>query len=619
MILFPFVGKLYKVVRAQPALFLVFALLAVNWIWAYATGYSMLGRTLAFFLTISLIALLVKAVAAPLTRRVVWKVRNRLLLTYFLAGVMPTFLLLFMGAISASVILGAAMSYICRSEINHHLDRLERTAQQRAKSLDGSRIVAEGPISEIPTWSKPGFKGIVRDNQPAYFLVAHAASGAGASHAEVFVSEPFDDASLAKLVSGFGGALFVGVDDNDRRGNAPAAFLDSTRVVPAAKAQGIWDLAATGVVPLQLRILESGETRTYIISLFSRPTVVITRLFGGFGETLGSFAFMMLRTLGGTFLIVIVIAIVASAQLTRSLTRAIYDLHAGTGKIQSGDFSHRIPIRTEDQLRDLAGSFNIMTHRIERLISEVREKEKLEAELEIARQVQAQLFPRSVPLLKSLQVHGVCNPGSVVSGDYYDFVPLDSGVIALALGDISGKGISAALLLASIQSSLRAWLTVENTGPLSSATLVTRLNRQLYENTSPEKYSTFFLALYDDRNGSLVYTNAGHLPPVLIRDRKAIRLEATGTVVGIFAHSHYEQVSLNLEPNDLLAVFTDGMTECEDKNSEQFGEERLVELLIQNSDKPLDEISRIATERVLTWAHDPGNQDDTTLMLARRV
>src|SRR5687768_5216968 len=128
MILFPTVGKLSKLVRAQPALFLVFAVLAVNWIWARASGYPMLGGTLTFLLVISLIALLAKAVAAPLTRRLVWKVRNRLLLTYFLAGVMPTFLLLVMGAISASVVLGAAMSYICRSELNHHLDRLEGIA-----------------------------------------------------------------------------------------------------------------------------------------------------------------------------------------------------------------------------------------------------------------------------------------------------------------------------------------------------------------------------------------------------------------------------------------------------------------------------------------------------------
>jgi len=612
-------SRLSRFVRKQPVLFLVFALLAVNWIGVKASGYSMLGRNLTFFLTISLIALLVKVAAAPLTRRIVWKVRNRLLLTYFLAGVMPTFLLLVMGAISAFVLLGATMSYICRSELNHDLDQLEGAARQRAQSPAGPPSVAEGPISEIPSWSRPGFKGIVRDKLSAYYLVAHAESGTGARRVEVFKSEPFDDALLARLVSGFGAALFLGMDDDNSRGNASPAFLDSTRIVPAAKARGIWDFGATGFVPLQLRVLETGETRTYVISLFSRPTTVIARLFGGFGETIGSFAFVMLRTLGGTFLIVIVIAVVASAQLTRSLTRAIYDLHAGTGKIQLGDFSHRIPIRTEDQLRDLAGSFNIMTHRIERLIGEVRDKEKLEAELEIARQVQAELFPRSVPKLNTLQLNGVCNPGSVVSGDYYDFIPLESGLTALALGDISGKGISAALLLASIQSSLRAWLTVETSGPLSSATLVTRLNRQLYENTSPEKYSTFFLALYDDRTGSLLYTNAGHLPPVLIRDRKATRLDANGTVVGIFAHSVYEQVSLNLEPGDLLAVFSDGMTECEDKNGEQFGEERLVELLMQNGDKPLDEISRIATESVLTWAHDPGNQDDTTLMLARRV
>src|SRR5207244_13476009 len=125
----------------------------------------------------------------------------------------------------------------------------------------------------------------------------------------------------------------------------------------------------------------------------------------------------------------------------------------------------------------------------ERLIVEVKEKEKLESELEIARQVQAQLFPKQVPKLKKLELVGVCNPARIVSGDYYDFIPLDSRWTALVIGDISGKGLSAALLMASIQSSLHAQLTTGPPAALSTATLIARLNLHLYANPPPENYA----------------------------------------------------------------------------------------------------------------------------------
>src|SRR5262249_32026881 len=152
-------------------------------------------------------------------------------------------------------------------------------------------------------------------------------------------------------------------------------------------------------------------------------------------------------------------AILFSATLTRSITRAVADLYEGTRKVQAGDFSHRIPSRkTKDQLSDLAGSFNNMTERIETLIVEVKEKEKLENELAIARDVQSRLFPKEFPHLKTLEMWGGCQPARTVSGDYYDFVSLGSDRAALAIGDISGKGISAALLMAHIQSALRSQL-----------------------------------------------------------------------------------------------------------------------------------------------------------------
>src|SRR5207249_3455893 len=136
-------------------------------------------------------------------------------------------------------------------------------------------------------------------------------------------------------------------------------------------------------------------------------------------------------------LIVEIVSIAFGAKLTRSITRAVADLHEGTQKVQAGDFSHRIPVRkTKDQLSELAGSFNTMTGRIQDLIVEVKEKERLENELEIARDVQSQLFPKELPRMKRLELWGGCEPARTVSGDYYDFVSLGSDRVALAIGDI---------------------------------------------------------------------------------------------------------------------------------------------------------------------------------------
>jgi sigma-B regulation protein RsbU (phosphoserine phosphatase) len=260
-----------------------------------------------------------------------------------------------------------------------------------------------------------------------------------------------------------------------------------------------------------------------------------------------------------------------------------------------------------------------MTERIERLIIEVKEKEKLESELEIARQVQSQLFPKEVPKLQSLELTGVCNPARVVSGDYYDFIPVDAHSTALVIGDISGKGISAALLMASVQSSLHAQLSLGKNGGISTATLVARLNRQLYESTPPEKYATFYCGLYDDQSGILAYTNAGHLAPILVRQKEILKLESNGMVVGMFPEFPYEQNVIQLVPGDLLTAFTDGITESENARGEQFGEERLTDLLVRHRDRPLDEIMRAITDTVRDWASDIDKQDDITLLLGRRL
>jgi sigma-B regulation protein RsbU (phosphoserine phosphatase) len=310
---------------------------------------------------------------------------------------------------------------------------------------------------------------------------------------------------------------------------------------------------------------------------------------------------------------------VAGVRLSRSITGAVHELYQGTLHVQKADFSYRIPVRGNDQLAELTSSFNSMTHNMGRLIVVAKENERMQAELEIARQVQARLFPSAAPSLKGLKLDAVCKPARTVSGDYYDYLSVSEHAVAFAIGDVAGKGISAALLMAAIQSTMRTQLTGSAPERFSTASVVATLNRQLYATTSTEKYATFFFALYDDDRHTLTYTNAGHLSPLLMRNGEFQTLEPTGTVVGLFPAADYGEQTVPLEAGDILVTYTDGVAEPENVYGEMFGEERLRELLLRYAHADSSEIIARVMEAVIHWTGEGELQDDMTMLVAQRL
>jgi sigma-B regulation protein RsbU (phosphoserine phosphatase) len=456
------------------------------------------------------------------------------------------------------------------------------------------------------------------------FLAAHGSAGNGKQRTEVFVFQELDNKLLSELLPGLASVYVVegaqvSITIGRRRGSANAkVVLDSEPLVPGPPSRGFWDMLIESASPLYVQSMDDGQSHEEAIVLVTYTSALLRRLF----STLGSVAVILglaLLVIAVVFLVVEIVAIAFSFQLTRTITRVVHDLDLGTKKVQSGDFAWRIPVRSNEQLSELANSFNAMTSRIQKLLAEVKDKEKLEAELEIARQVQAQLFPKNIPRLKTMEMAGLCLPARVVSGDYYDFITIQPDSTAIIIGDISGKGISAALLMASVQSSLHAQLSMAEAGEVSTATLCSRLNQQLYDNTPPEKYATFFCSVYEETSGRLSYTNAGHLAPIVIRGSEVIRLDSNSTVVGLLPNFPYGEQPFELQSGDLMLAFTDGITESENKDSEQYGDERLIELLVRNRDKSLDEILRIISEAVRSWAFDLDGQDDTTMIVVRKL
>jgi phosphoserine phosphatase RsbU/P len=383
------------------------------------------------------------------------------------------------------------------------------------------------------------------------------------------------------------------------------------------------------------------------IDVHSRPSLLYHQLFGSsLGGIVTSYYRDGLIALCIVFALIEALALWMALRVSGAITNSVHELYGATQRVDRGDFVHRIAtpsIGQEDQLGELALSFNRMTGSLERLLVEQKEKERLQSELSIAQEVQANLFPHRARDLPTLELHGICRPARTVSGDYYDFLVFhhkdsngkqgsESGV-GIVLADISGKGISAALLMATLHSAVRAYrFTSEDlvdsessltpdSGKLfeSPGRILSLLNRHLYRSTQSEKYATLFLAHYDAATAQLTYSNAGHLPPLVLgRDGKIRRLDCGGTVVGLMDGMHYDEGHIQMQPGDILVAYTDGVTEPENDFGD-FGEARLMEVVARYRDQPLHVISAQVMLALDTWIGDAEQPDDITLVLARQI
>jgi phosphoserine phosphatase RsbU/P len=249
---------------------------------------------------------------------------------------------------------------------------------------------------------------------------------------------------------------------------------------------------------------------------------------------------------------------------------------------------------------------------------EVAEREKMNREIEIAREVQERLFPHDLPKLPGLDYFGSCRPAQSVGGDYYDFIQLADGDIGIAIGDVSGKGIAAALLMASLQASLRGQALQ---GSKDLAKVMSNVNRLVFDATTENRYATFFYAQFERVTRRLTYVNAGHNPPMILRRVEGlthvIRLDTGGPVVGMFRESPYQQASLTLEPGDILIGFTDGVSEAMNIQDEEWGEERLLPALKACANRKAAEMIPSVMDAADRFVDGAPQHDDMTLVVMK--
>jgi sigma-B regulation protein RsbU (phosphoserine phosphatase) len=604
-------------------------------------------------------------------RKAIWSLRNRLIVAYVFIAVVPVALILVLAAIGAYLLYGQIAVYLVSTELERRAVALDspvtgllateprdRSARLRwmapyfEQRYPGLQLLVRGdggewrypetaPVPSPPKgWNEA--RGVVlRDG--SLYLWRRAVIGNSEGLALVPLTRDF----LADLVPGLGrvsivnperlGAVAarsgqrrpVALSSGRRPVDRPTALQDSRAVPPAAN----WlDIEVTWFSWLPVALWDSpGESLTTPVVVTSRPSAVLRTLFSPQVDWTQGSGLLIFAVVASIFLVVEMVSLVIGVNLSRTITGAVHDLYEGTQRVMRGDFSHRIQVAGNDQLAELSRSFNLMTENLERLLRVEKEKERLQSELEIAREVQNQLYPTQVPEVPGLELTGLCHPARMVSGDYYDYLSLHDGRLALAIGDVAGKGISAALLMATLQSSLRTQLRAcleaaaaasasgeRGSDSIPTSRIVSQLNQQLYAFTSAEKFATFYFGVYDSRTGLLSYTNAGHPPPVVLRNGEVLRLETNGMVVGAFPFAEYGESRICLEPGDTLVCFTDGITEPENEYGEMFGEQGLIDVLRKNAWRaPADLIASVIAA-VEQWTNSPELQDDMTLLVARR-
>jgi len=646
-----------------------------------------------------------------LKAKMLWRLRNRLIVTYVFIGVIPVVLLMTLAVGAFYLFAGQFASFVVTSEIDSQLRsvqaansaianelaaRIEHGEVPTARSLEGLRKrevawkhrqvcawysgkalpVCVGPNDEtpfkMPAFVTGTFYDIARDEGKLYLRAAHVIP-INSQNLVVATSDDLDQDLMKRIADDLGEITLYAAgfesrserekpqsekpQSKDLAANSPSSGQPKPETVrvratdeslhptftvgklPAAFS--FFDREITFGTPLNVIDWKTGERNRAgaLVRVLTRPSILYDRLFAALGDFAKGVVYILLAV-AIFFGIIELLALIIGARLSRTITLAINRLYVATKHINRGDFSHRIPVNTKDQLAELANSFNSMTASIEKLVLEQKEKQRLENELVIAQEVQAQLFPKEISQLESLEVHGYCRPARTVSGDYYDFLTINPQKLILAVGDISGKGISAALLMATIHSAVRAYsledipalqeqlavggdgggkalISSSSKSEISPAALLSLLNHQLFDSTPPEKYATLFLGVYEAHSRTVRYSNGGHLPPIIVAEDGAVRrLEQGGTVVGLFDNLCFEEGSVHLRPGEIFIAYSDGVTEPENDFGE-FGEGRLIDLVRGNRHLPLARITEVVSAAVDDWI-GPGEQpDDVTLVLAR--
>jgi sigma-B regulation protein RsbU (phosphoserine phosphatase) len=640
------------------ALFVAFAGLAATWV--DAPLHDLPGMGFLRYLSVIALSYLLYRFWSRWRGQLLWSLRNRLIVAYIFIAFVPIILLLILAVLAGQIIYSQLGAYILYEDIQRRVEMLSATSAHLAASeatmpasIDEETLeqMLRAQAQAVQRRELPGlainfrvdpeyFRRITSNKGKSFSGLVQSRNSLRLSSMEqvdtphgkrvielsVPVTTEFLEGlapdlgpiivTLSEKVEGNSARSAVRIGSNDYR--SVARILTHQRVL--AEKESWIDPSVDGFSKLEATYVpNTGEVQVKhpVFAFFNaRASQLNRRIFASVGE-FSDAKFFGLKVVSVFFLLIEIAAFVIGMVLTRAITRTISSLYRATLFVKEGNFSHRVLVERKDQLGVLGESFNGMTGSINRLINEQKQLQQLENEIVIAREVQDQLFPRNLPHLEGVEMEAICRAARSVSGDYYDFIQLDRTHVAFAIADISGKGISAALLMASLQAALRSQLLVPGSENMSTAELVARLNIHLVRNTGDDRFATFFIAIYDTASRKLRYTNAGHLPAFCLSDGPAIYLAEGGIVLGVVEDYPFEEGCVIVPPDAVLIGYSDGLIEPENAYGEQFGIGRLeaaAQRVRLGSPLKIAESLMTATEE---WCGTSVQADDMTVIVAK--
>jgi len=587
-----------------------------------------------------------------LVRRLLWRIRTKLLVSYLFLAVVPVVLLLVLFTLAGVFFSGLVASHIVGSELDRTAQLLRNTAEAALADVpadDGTaraalerrlqasqaehpgltyalwrrgRLLAAGPgaPSALPSWIQPpGYAGLAREseNDDTPTLRAVALRGDGA----LLLQLPVDASLFSSLEQRMGIQYLTGGVTGRREGgrvylHVDKAAREQVRAVER-KSSGI-SFPATP----EGRRWSDGKPDLVPLLFHFQPYELMRKLSPG-TLNMGDLLVKALAVVAGVFLVMYFVALVIGLMLARSITGNIHELYRGTERLRHGDFANRIHAKSRDQLGDLAESFNVMASSMQGLLMEQAEKQRLEEELRIARQIQMSLLPQGAVSLPGLRVSALCLPAAEVGGDYYDLLPLSPTRMGVLVADVSGKGTSAALYMAELKGLVLSLSRIYD----SPARLLSEANRILAANMDSRSFITMTYAVVDTAAGTMRYARAGH-NPMIHYDAASGRtrvLTPAGLGLGMDSGARFDEIleeaEVPLHSGDLFLFFTDGLSEAMNGRAELFGERRLRDVIESADGSGGDEAvlkDRILSE-IRAFVGDAGQQDDMTMVILKVV
>ena len=469
---------------------------------------------------------------------------------------------------------------------------------------DGVVLASRGAAPRaVPTWiQEERFSGLVRDGDKK---MLRAVARAGKSFAIVEI--PYDASLFARLENESG--IVVNLESPARGANRPriAVSRQSSRsnTFVATHDQFDW---------------ETGARSSVLIPFSVNPPRLYDSLTPG-TERISQILLIALAAVAVLFACVYLVALLFGTALVRSITGSVHALSVGTTKLQRGDFSHRIIVRSKDQLGDLAQSFNSMSQGIEDLLEQQGEKERMEEDLRVARNIQMSLLPQEYVEVEGLKIAAVCLPANEMGGDYYDLLPLSNHRLGVLIADVSGKGTSAALYMAELKGLILS-LSRNHDSPKA---LLTELNEILAPNLDRRSFVTMTYAIIDSQKRTLRVARAGHNPLIHFDGRtgQTRLLSPPGLALGFDSGDTFkaiiQEVELPLVHGDTFLFFTDGISEAMNGSSELFGEGRLAAILKDANKLSSDDLKERILHEVRVFAAGESPHDDMTLVIVKVV